>query len=449
MADQINGPKSPSGHQNFAIISEQRRWRFFVFFILYVAQGVPFGLILMALPAYLAAQNVDPVVIAGFLSAALLPHAIKIINAPIMDRWTFWPMGRRRPWVLIAQLFLLMSFLALAFIPNPVENIALLTAGCFAVNFCGAFQDVATDGMAVDLLPEEDQPKASGIMFGGVVLSGAGFAAATGWTLSEFGLFETALACAACVVILSLVPLFSLERPGERFLPWTDGRASRDREPPPGNFREIAGNVRKYFFLRASLLLAAAIALYGISRGIHLTLAPAYFVQELGWTDTAFSAVSGVALLVGGGFAMLFGGAIMEKLGRRHTFMMACGLMAIFAVVIVAYPAVRDSDVALQAYRIAYNTLDTLTVVASIALGMAISARVISATQFALFMGLSNVGYSVGSAIFGKLHTVLTYPQIFVAFAMVATGSAAVIYFVGVEKHRQHVHALETKPAAV
>ena len=438
----------PTRNQNFAVISEQRRWRFFVFFILYVAQGVPFGLILMALPAYLAAQGVDPVVIAGFLSAALLPHAIKIINAPIMDRWTFWPMGKRRPWVLIAQLCLLVSFLALAFIPNPIENIALLTAGCFVVNFCGAFQDVATDGMAVDLLPVEDQPKASGIMFGGVVLSGAAFAAATGWTLSEFGLFETALACAACVIILSLVPLFSLERPGEKFLPWTDGRASSDRERPPGNFREIAGNVRKYFFLRASLLLAAAITLYGISRGIHLTLAPAYFVQELGWTDTAFSAVSGVALLVGGGFAMVFGGTLTEKLGRRHTFMMACGLMAAFAVIIAMYPAVSESDVALQAYRIVYNTLDTLTVVASIALGMAISTKVISATQFALYMGLSNVGYSIGSAIFGKLHMALTYPQIFIAFAVVAAGGAVVIYFVGVETHRQQVRALTAESAA-
>jgi len=71
--------------------------------MLYVAQGIPFGLILLALPAYFAAQGVDPVKIAGFASVALLPHAIKLIDAPIMDRWTYWPMGKRRPWMLIAS----------------------------------------------------------------------------------------------------------------------------------------------------------------------------------------------------------------------------------------------------------------------------------------------------------------------------------------------------------
>ena len=151
---------------DFAIISEHRRWRFFVFFMLYVAQGIPFGLVLIALPPYLAANDVDPLAIGGFLSAALLPHGIKLINAPLMDRWTYWPMGKRRPWILIAQLALITALIALSLIPDPTKNLSLLTIGCFIVMFCGAFQDVATDGMAVDLLPIEDQPKASSIMLG-------------------------------------------------------------------------------------------------------------------------------------------------------------------------------------------------------------------------------------------------------------------------------------------
>lgn len=432
---------------DFAVISEQRRWRLFVFFMLYVAQGVPFGLILMALPAYLAAEGVDPIRIAGFASIALLPHAIKLINAPIMDRWTYWPMGKRRPWVLIAQLALLLSLIMLSFLEDPARNLTLLSIGCFVVNFCYAFQDVATDGMAVDLLPVEDQAKASSIMFGGATLSGAAFAAATGWSLSELGFATTTLGCAAVVALILLVPLLSRERPGERLLPWTAGQAHGDRERPPENFRAIAANVRRFFFLRASLLLAAATVVYGISRGINLTLMPVYYVQELNWTDKAFSSLSGVALLVGGGFAMLFGGALMDAIGRRRLYVIASGLVATFAVLIAVLPSLSDSEPAMQAYRIAYNTLDTLIVVAYIALGMAVSTKVIAATQFALYMALGNVGYSIGAAIFGQLQPALTYPQVFLVFAVTVVGSAMIIQFVAVGRHQQRVLELSAGEA--
>ena len=428
--------------ENVAVISERRRWRFFVFFILYVSQGIPFGLILMALPAYMAAQGVDAVAIAGFSSVALLPHAIKLINAPLMDRWSYRAMGKRRPWVLVAQLALLTSLISIAFLPDPLENLPLLTAGCFVVNFCYAFQDVATDGMAV-----EDQPKASGIMFGGATLSGAGFAAATGWLLNAYGLFETALACAACVALLSLVPLVSRERPGERLLPWTRGQAHADSDRPPESFAAIAANAKRYFFLPASLLLVLAIVIYGVSRGIHLTLMPVYFVQELGWTDTAFSSVSGIALMVGGGFAILFGGTLTDLVGRRRMFIVTCSLAATFAVLVAVIPALSESGFVMTSYRIAYNTLDTLVIVAQIALAMVISTRVIAATQFALYMAVGNVGYSIGSAIFGQLHSSLTYPQIFIAFAATLVASAMVIHFVAVERHRRSVAALAAEAA--
>lgn len=429
------------------VISENRRWRLFVFFMLYVAQGVPFGLILMAIPAYLAVEGADPAAIAGFLTVALLPHGIKLINAPIMDRWTYWPMGKRRPWVLIAQLALFVSLIGIAFIPDPLQNLALLTSGCFVVNFCYAFQDVATDGMAVDLLPVEDQARASGLMFGGATLSGAAFAPAAGWLLSTYGLFATALACAAVVVLISLVPLVSRERPAEKLLPWTVGEAHEARGPQDQNFREIAANVRRYFLLRASLLLALTTVVYGVSRGIHLALAPVYFVQELGWTDTAFSSVSGIALLVAGGFAMLFGGLLADYVGRRRMFGIACALACALALAVALIPELGTSEFLMTSYRIAYNTLDTLIIVAYIAIAMAISTKAIAATQFAIYMALGNVGYSLGSAIFGRVQEDLTYSQVFLVFAGVVACSIVLMSLVSMEAHRKTVLELQADTA--
>jgi PAT family beta-lactamase induction signal transducer AmpG len=78
---------------------------------------------------------------------------------------------------------------------------------------------------------------------------------------------------------------------------------------------------------------------------------------------------------------------------------------------------------------------------------MSVSTKVIAATQFALYMALSNVGYSIGSAIFGRLQAGVTYPEVFLAFAVTVVGSAVLIYFVAVERHRQRVLELTAEAA--
>ena len=70
-----------------------------------------------------------------------------------MDRISFIPMGRRRPWVLGSQLGIVTSMASLLLIPDPIANYSLLVVAGFVVNLFTAFQDVAVDGMAIDLLP--------------------------------------------------------------------------------------------------------------------------------------------------------------------------------------------------------------------------------------------------------------------------------------------------------
>ncbi|MCP4333232.1 MAG: AmpG family muropeptide MFS transporter [Gammaproteobacteria bacterium] len=57
-----------------------------------------------------------------------LPWAFKLVTGPLMDRFEFLPMGRRRPWVISVQLGLSLSLLALMLVNNPAEQIGLLTS---------------------------------------------------------------------------------------------------------------------------------------------------------------------------------------------------------------------------------------------------------------------------------------------------------------------------------
>ena len=55
---------------------------------MYFAQGIQTGLLLTAIPAYLASQAVDPVAIGGFIGVVMLPWTFKLISAPLMDRFS-------------------------------------------------------------------------------------------------------------------------------------------------------------------------------------------------------------------------------------------------------------------------------------------------------------------------------------------------------------------------
>jgi MFS family permease len=146
--------------QPFPALSEHLVLRFGAFTALYAAQGFPYGLLSVAIPAYMAEQGVSPAVIGSFIGITILPWSLKLVNGPIMDRWSFLPMGRRRPWVLAAQAGMVASSVAIGFLPDPLSHMAWLTALGFVLNFFTAFQDVAVDGMAIEIIPIDQQARA-------------------------------------------------------------------------------------------------------------------------------------------------------------------------------------------------------------------------------------------------------------------------------------------------
>ena len=151
-------------------LTESALSRYISFSALYIAQGIPAGIIYYAMPAWLAMNGKPAIEIAAIVSVCLIPWSFKLIIAPLMDRFTILSMGRKRPWVIFGQLGLILSFLSIAFVPDPLNNNTGLMMVGFMINFFGAFQDVATDGMAVDVIPQDDQAKTNGLMWGAKII---------------------------------------------------------------------------------------------------------------------------------------------------------------------------------------------------------------------------------------------------------------------------------------
>jgi len=180
-----------------------------------------------AIPAWLAMNGKSPAEIGGYIAVIGIPWSLKIINAPMMDRFTYLPMGRRRPWVLFGQFGLIASFYSMSLITNPLDNLILLMILGFAVNIFCVFQDIAVDGMAIDTLPADQLARANGLMWGSKTVGTSASVALGSWILNEYGYFYAIFLFSLIILLIIIFPLVLRERPGEKLLPWTKGIASK------------------------------------------------------------------------------------------------------------------------------------------------------------------------------------------------------------------------------
>lgn len=127
-----------------------RPGRIGLLFALYFVQGLPFGFQATALPIYLRASGVSLVGV-GFAGALALPWMLKALWAPLVDRFGSARFGRRRSWIVPLQVLLAGSCAAAALVA-PGRELGLLLALVFLMNLLAATEDIAVDGLAVDIL---------------------------------------------------------------------------------------------------------------------------------------------------------------------------------------------------------------------------------------------------------------------------------------------------------
>lgn len=138
--------------------------------VLYMAQGLPSGLLAKALPALARDQGMSLSYI-GLLGFAAFPWALKFLWAPWVDRLGAARTGHRKRWILACQSMVALLLVAMAFLaPDALftdTNILwLLMLLCLLNLFC-ATQDVATDGYAVRFLRADLRGIGNSIQVGG------------------------------------------------------------------------------------------------------------------------------------------------------------------------------------------------------------------------------------------------------------------------------------------
>ncbi len=431
---------------NIPVLSENTFLRYFNFIALYVAQGIPEGMAFFGIPAWMAMNGKSPGEIGSFVAAVGLPWSFKFVVAPLMDRFTFLPMGRRRPWVLIGQLGLILSFIAMAFVPDPLNNLNMFMMAGFVVGFFGSFQDVATDGMAIDIVPVNQQARANGLMWGAKIIGTSASLALGSWLLNKYDYQTAILTLSVLVGLIMLVPLFLRERPGEKFLPWTAGEASHEtKKMQLTGWAIIFKSLYRVFTLRNSLLLAIILFISQGAFNYIATLLPIFTVQALKWTDQAYSHYFATASLIGGIGGMLIGGILIDKFGKIRMmniyFLLLISLTAFF----VFLKSYWTSPWIVVSFMITYQLLYVFTCIGIFAIAMQCCWKKVSASQFTIYMTIGNLGRIVGAKLIGPIKIQLSWEYTVLCFAGIIILGWALIQMLHINNHIIHVNKLDLK----
>ncbi|MBJ9902169.1 MFS transporter [Acinetobacter bereziniae] len=190
-------------------------YHYLLLFSLYWAQGLPVGFMTHALPVVLRAQGVSLAHIGGF-GLLMAPWAIKILWAPLVDRYGHHQAGHYRSWIIPTQILTIVILVILSFLPiqslNEPRFLFLFFIALLCMNSIGATQDIATDGLAVRILKEEQQH--FGNMFQ-VIGSRLGFIVGGGailWAMDWLSWQMTFLILAA-IVACNTLPIWFYQEP--------------------------------------------------------------------------------------------------------------------------------------------------------------------------------------------------------------------------------------------
>lgn len=431
--------------QPFPALANHTPLRYFTFIVLYFSQGIPEGITIFGIPAWMAMNGKGAGEIATYGAIIMIPFSLKILLAPIMERYTFLPMGRRRPWLLFGQFGILCSLIALSFVPDPLNNLTLLTVAVVCVHVCIMFQDIATDSLVIDIVPLTQQGKANSLMWGSKVVGTSASLAIGSWLINQYGFSNAIFWMSFSVLCIMLVPLLLRERKGEKILPWSAGTTSPEAALLAiDSFGKLFKSFGKVLMLRNLWLLVFSTFIIMASVHYMRTLLPIFTIQELGWSNVFYSNIYSTTNLAGGVLGMITGGFIIYRFGILRMLQGVLFIAGILVGVMAFATTLWPNNSFVSVFIGCINLCIVLINIAVLALAMQMCWKRISALQFTFCMTVFNGALAAGAALLGDLRNHFGWQAIFFIFCVMVFSAMLLLKYIKIDSHLNQVKTLET-----
>ncbi|MBU3612477.1 MFS transporter [Polynucleobacter sp. MG-27-Goln-C1] len=355
--------------------------------------GLPLLLILGTLSFWLREAGIDRSTI-GYLTWVGLIYAFKWVWAPLVDRLSI-PLlstlfGRRRSWLLFAQLLIVLGLVGMASI-DPKVQLTPIVWCALLVAFGSATQDIALDAFRIESADSDHQAALAATYQTGyrlaLIWAGAGVLwlaarAESGSTSYDPAAWQFAYLCMALSISVGVITtLFSKEPVRIELAKARNAKAWLHQtliEP-------FADFIKRYGW--HAVLILSLIAIYRISDVVMGIMANPFYV-DMGYTKDEVAAVSkvfGVVMTLVGAFV---GGVLTLRFGVMRILFLGAILSAV-SNLLFAWLASQGHDLHGLIWVISADNLSSgIASAAFIAFLSALTNIQYSATQYALFSSM-------------------------------------------------------------
>jgi PAT family beta-lactamase induction signal transducer AmpG len=342
------------------------------------SSGLPLFILLSLMQAWLAKSGLN-VKALGLFALVMFPYTWKFLWSPLMDRYSFGPLGRRRGWMALTQGLLFVGIGAMGML-DPLTQVPLIAAAASAVAFLSASQDIVIDAYRREILPDNEQGLGGAIHVNAYKVAGM-VPGALSLILADLMAWQPVFWITAAFMLPGLVCTLLIAEP-------------RVYGAPPRNMREAVVLPFREFIARGgwsgALLILGFIFLYKLGDSMATALATKFYL-DLGFSMTQIGAVAKTtgfwASITGG----IIGGVWMVRLGINRALWIFGAVQAL-AILGFAWLAYAGAHLLLLALVIGFEAF-------GVGLGTAAFVSYIAtttdprytATQYALFTSLAAV----------------------------------------------------------
>ena len=416
--------------------------------------GLPPLLVLGTLSFWLREADIDRTTI-GFLSWVGLAYAFKWVWSPLVDRLPL-PilnrlLGRRRSWLLFAQLIIVAGLLGMSLM-DPKQSLQALVICAVVVAFGSATQDIALDAYRIESAGLDEQAALAASYQSGyrlaMIWAGAGvlWVASTvqgggaGYVLHAwhvaYNVMAASMLVGMCMVLFSPEPQAKPMAPARNAAEWIKGALIAP-------FADFIGRYRWQ-----ALLLLALIALYRVSDVVMGIMANPFYV-DTGFTKDEVASVTkvyGVIMTLVGAFV---GGSLSMRFGVMRILMLGAILSAFTNLLFAWLAGYGHSVPALIAVVSADNLASGIASAAFVGYLSSLTNISYSASQYALFSSLMLLLPKFVAGFSGDYVNAHGYANFFVSTALLGLPVLLLVWAAGhVKKSREQTQATATHSAS-
>lgn len=265
------------------------------------SSGLPLFVLYQLVPGWLRSEGVSLTEI-GLFSLIGIPYVWKFFWSPLMDRYSLGSMGRRRSWMLVTQILLLVSIGAFGYI-NPamdIWSVAYLAAG---VAFFSASQDIVLDAYRRELLPENELGLGNSIHVQAYRLSGL-VPGSLAFILADHISWQSVFMIVAAFMVLGIVLTLCIKE------------LDTEHNAPKSLHEAVVLPFRDFIQsngVKTALYTLAFLVLYKLGDNMATALQTPFFI-DMGFSKTEIGVIAKTSSMIAMTIGIIVGGVVMIKL---------------------------------------------------------------------------------------------------------------------------------------